>query len=81
MTDSFPLVLQAEDLLPEKKLSRRAPYGRTRRERDAVWKRKASQSSCGRSRRNQIKIRHFRRHKVNCPEGAREGPLGGVRRK
>ena len=39
-------------------------------------KKKASQSSCGRSRRNQIKIRHFRGHKVNCPEGAREGPLG-----
>ena len=27
-----------------------------------------------------MKIRHFRRHKVNCPAGAREGPLGGVRR-
>ena len=25
-----------------------------------------------------MKIRHFRRHKVNCPAGARAGPLGGA---
>ena len=32
-------------------------------------------------RREKIKICFLRRHKVNCPEGAREGPLGGVRRR
>ena len=32
-------------------------------------------------RREKIEICFLRRHKVNCPEGAREGPLGGVRRR
>ena len=32
-------------------------------------------------RREKIGICFLRRHKVNCPEGAREGPLGGVRRR
>ena len=36
-----------------------------------------ARSSAVRRRRNKIQSRHFRGHKVNCPEGAREGPLGG----
>ena len=32
-------------------------------------------------RREDIEIRFLRRHKVNCPKGAREGPLGDVRRR
>lgn len=40
-----------------------------------------ARSSAARGRRNKMESCSFRRHKVNCPERAREGPLGDVRRK
>ncbi len=40
-----------------------------------------ARSSAARRRKNKMKYRHFRGRKVNCPKGAREGPLGDVPRK
>ena len=47
----------------------------------SVWRQSRQRLRSRARRREKMEICFLRRHKVNCPEGAREGPLGGVRRR